>query len=134
VFDVPQVDQIASIDGSNQIWSDEAIRALAASGHVGALRWLRLSRGGITEAQAEVLAASQSLKNVRVMDLSDNPAPDPVDAAAGYGTDWVTNRIVRESIYLPAFGKELEARHGKIDWLHGLDNFGDDYPPSRYNF
>lgn len=134
VFDIPQLDQIVSIDGSDQAWSDDAIRALAGSRHLQALRWLRLSRAGITEEQVEVLAASQSLKDVRVLDLTNNPTRDPVDAASGHGIDWMTNTIVPESIFLPAFGKELEDRYGTITWLHGLENYMGDYPPSRYGF
>jgi hypothetical protein len=134
VFDVPQFEQIASLDGSKQPWSDDAIRALAGSAHVGALRWIDLSRGDISESQVEILAASSALKTVEVMNLTNNPTRDPVDAAAGYGTDWRTNRIVLESIYLPEFGSQLEARYGKIAWLNGLWNFLEDYPPSRYSF
>jgi hypothetical protein len=134
VFDVPQLKQIASLDGSNQPWSDDALRALARSSRLGALRWLNLSRADISEAQVEVLAGSAALKDVQMLDLTKNPTRDPVDAASGYGTDWMTNRIVLESVALPTFGYELEARHGKITWLHGLWNYLEDYPPSRYSF
>jgi hypothetical protein len=134
VFAVPQFEQIASVDGSRQEWSDDAIRALAYSPRLTALRWVDLSRGGITEAQVEVLAASSGLKSLAMLDLSNNPTRDPVDASAGYGTDWMTNRIVLESVNLPEFGAELEARHGAIGWLHGLLNYMEAYPPSRYSF
>ena len=134
VFDVPQFEQIASLDGSRQEWSDDAVRALANSPRLTALRWLDLSRGGITEEQVEVLAASSALRALAMMDLSNNPTRDPVDASAGYGTDWLTNTIVLESVTLPEFGRELEARHGAIGWLHGLLNFMEAYPPSRYCF
>ena len=134
VFDVPQFDQIASLNGSKQVWSAAALGALADSAHLGSLRWLDLSACSISEAQVEVLAASAALKNVAMLDLTDNPAPDPVDASAGYGVDWQSNRIIPDSIFLPAFGVELEAKYGKIAWLHGLWNYLEDYPPSRYSF
>jgi hypothetical protein len=134
VFDVPQFDQIASLNGSKQVWSAAALGALANSAHLGSLRWLDLSACSISEAQVEVLAASAALKNVAMLDLTDNPAPDPVDASAGYGVDWQSNRIIPDSIFLPAFGVELEAKYGKIAWLHGLWNYLEDYPPSRYSF
>jgi hypothetical protein len=134
VFDVAQFEQIASVDGSRQVWSDDAIRALAHSSQLGALRWLDLSRGGITEAQVEILAASSALKSLEMLDLSNNPTRDPVDASAGYGTDWMTNTIVLESVTLPEFGRELEVRHGTIKWLHGLWSYLEAYPPSRYRF
>ena len=110
VFDVPQFDQIVSLDGSRQTWSDDAVRALANSAHTGALRWLDLSRGGITEAQVEMLAASSALRGVQMLDLSNNPARDPVDASAGSGVYWETNRIIPDSVFLPDYGTELEAR------------------------
>ena len=134
VFDVPQFGQIASLDGSKQAWSDDAIRALAGSPRLGALRWLDLSRGEITEAQVEILAASSALKDLEMLDLSNNPTRDPVDGSAGSDRDWMTGQVVLESVYLPEFGTELEARHGKITWLHALWNFLEDYPPSRYHF
>src|ERR1700722_1211064 len=37
VFGVPQFDQIASLDGSKQPWTDDALHALANSAHIGAL-------------------------------------------------------------------------------------------------
>jgi len=39
-----------------------------------------------------------------------------------------------ETIFLPEFGKELEARYGKIGWLHSLWNFLEKHPPYRYRF
>lgn len=134
VFDAPQFDQIASLDGSRQTWSDDAIGALAHSPRLSALRWLDLSHDGITEAHVEELAASSALRALEMLDVSNNPTRDPVDASAGYGTDWMTNTIVPESVTLPEFGRELEARHGPITWLHGLANFMEAYPPSRYRF
>ena len=46
----------------------------------------------------------------------------------------MSGRIVPESIHLPEFGAQLEARFGKIRWLNPLWNYGNDYPPSRYSF
>ena len=133
-FDVPQFEQIVSLDGSRQEWTDDAIRTLANSPRLSALRWLDLSHGAITEAQVDILAASSVLKALAMLDLSNNLTRDPVDASAGYGVDWMTNTIVPESIALPEFGHELEDRHGTIGWLHGLDTFMEAYPPSRYSF
>ena len=134
VFDVPQLRQIASLGGSKQIWSDDAIRALANSHELPALRWLDLSHGGITETQVEILAASRSLRSVEMIDLSDNPTRDPVDGSAGAGWDWMTGKIEFDSINVPEFGVELERRHGEITWLHALRNFLEAYPPGRYRF
>jgi hypothetical protein len=81
----------------------------------------------------EILAAAASLRDVEHLDLTNNPTRDPVDAAAGAGWDEM-GRIVPESIWLPDFGRELEARHGKIKWLHALDHFLEGHPPNRYRF
>lgn len=134
VFDVPQLAQVVSIDASGQPWTDDAIRALARSARVAGLRWLKLSNAGITETQVDLLAASTALRDVAMLDLTHNPTRDPVDAAAGYGVDWSSNRIVPESIQLPAFGAELQAKYGSIAWLNGLWNYFEEYPPSRYTF
>jgi hypothetical protein len=134
VFDVSQLEQIASLDGSRQTWSDDTLHALVASPHIDALRWLNLSQCSITKEQVELLAASEALRTVEILDLSDNPTPDPCDASAGYGTDWMSGGIVPESVGLPEFGAQLEARFGKIRWLNPLWNYFNDYPPSRYSF
>lgn len=134
VFDVPQFGQIASLDGSRQSWDDAALSALANSTHVGALRWLNLSQCSISAAQVDLLAASSVLRTVEFLDLSDNPAPDPSDASAGYGTDWLTNSIVPESVNVPEFGWQLQQKYGTIRWLNPLWNYMRDYPPSRYSF
>ena len=41
---------------------------------------------------------------------------------------------VEPGIYLPEFGRELETRYGRINWLHALDNYMEKHPPSRYSF
>ena len=112
------------------MWSDDAIRALAYSFNLPALRWLDLSHGGITETQVEVLAASATLRTVEMLDLSENPTRDPVDGSAGAGWDWMTGKIEFDSIDLPEFGVELSAGTA-IPWLHALWNFLKAYPPSR---
>ena len=134
VFGMAQLCRIASLTGREQMWSDDAIRALAYSFNLPALRWLDLSHGGITETQVEVLAASATLRTVEMLDLSENPTRDPVDGSAGAGWDWMTGKIEFDSINLPEFGVELERRYGEIPWLHALRNFLEAYPPSRYSF
>ena len=133
VFHCPQLNQIASINGSHQGWSVEAITALANSENLRSLRWLDLSYTKITNAEVEILAASEKLRNLEHLDVGHNRCRNPVDAHSGFGSDWYGN-IVLESIFLPKFGKELEKRNGRIHWLHALDNWLDQHPPSRYRF
>jgi hypothetical protein len=133
VFGLRELEQIASLNGSATPWNSAAVRSIAQSEHVGALRWLSLQKTGITDADVDVLAASMRLRGVQHLDVQNNPCRDPVDASMGYGSDWQTG-IVPESIYLPEFGKELEKKYGRIGWLHALGNFMEKHPPSRYSF
>lgn len=134
VFSVAGFGQMASLSGWGHSWSDSAVTALANSPHLGSLRWVDLSETGITDAEVEILAASPHLREVVYLNLGDNPCRDPADAAAGCGVDGVTGQIVPESIWLPDFGRELEARYGRIEWLHSLDNYLERHPPGRYIF
>jgi hypothetical protein len=132
VFAVAPMGQIVSLESRRQPWSREAIHGLAHSQQLRALQWLDLSETGITDADVEILAASPALKDRAYLDLRNNPCRDPVDAAEGYGVDGVSGKIVNESIWLPAFGRELEARYGPIGWLHSLERFLERHPPDRY--
>ena len=133
VFNCPQLNQIASLMGSHQPWSVEAITSLANSENLRALRWIDLSYTKITNAEVEILATSEKLRGLEHLDVGHNRCRNPVDTHAGFGTDWYGN-IVPESIFLPKFGTELEERHGRINWLHELDNFREGFAPSRYRF
>lgn len=134
VFEVPEMERIASIAAGEQPWSGEAIHRLANSPYLQSLRWLNLARCNIQEAQVHVLATSQPLRQLEYLELYGNPTCDPVDAADGYGIDGADGHIVRESIGMPEFGRELEAQYGRIEWLHPVENFLDSYVPSRYWF
>jgi hypothetical protein len=132
VFAVAPMGQIVSVESRRQPWPREAIHSLARSQQLHALQWLDLSETGITEVDVEILAASPALKDLAYLDLRNNPCRDPVDAAEGYGFDGITGMIVSESIWLPRFGRELEARYGPISWLHSLERFRERHPPDRY--
>ena len=134
VFSGPAMDQIASLDASNQSWSDEAVHALAVAPRLRSLRWLDLRRSRLTDQRVEILAGSSSLRMLDQIDLRDNPCRDPVDAAAGYGFDPCTGEIANGSVWLPEFGKELESRHGEIPWLHVLGQHGEFFPLDRYRY
>jgi hypothetical protein len=133
VFDAPQFNQIVSLQGGGQVWSNKAVIALTASPYLGALRWLNLSKTGLSEPQVDKLAAAANLRNLAQIDLTNNNCRDPVDAAAGAGYDGITGCLVLESVYLPPFGLELQSKYGKIPWLNVLLNYGD-FPLDRYRF
>lgn len=120
VFAVAGLGQVTTLDASHQPWSHEAILALTNSPHLSSLYWLDLSHARLRDAHVEALAAAPGLRHLAHIDLRGNPCRDPVDAAAGMGVDGVSGQIVPESIWLPPFGRELEARYGRIEWLHAL--------------
>jgi hypothetical protein len=132
-FNVPQFSQIVSLQGGGQVWANRAIFALTASPYLEALRWLNLSKTGLHDKQVEMLAAAMNLRSVAQIDLTNNNCRDPVDAAAGAGYDGNTGALVLESVYLPDFGRELESKYGKIQWLNVLFNYAD-FPLDRYRF
>jgi len=131
VFQLPQFSQILSLEGSGQVWSNKAIRALTESPYLVGLQWLNLSKTGLGDKQVEILAAAENLRGLAQIDLRNNNCRDPVDAAAGAGYDGNTGAIVLESIYLPPFGLELESKYGKIQWLNVLYNYAA-FPLDRY--
>jgi hypothetical protein len=133
VFGAPQFNQIVSLQGGGQIWSNKAIDALTASPYLAALRWLNLSKTGLRDKQVEMLAAAANLRHLAQIDLTKNDCRDPVDAAAGAGYDGITGFMVLESVYLPPFGRELESKYGKIQWLNVLATYAD-FPLDRCRF
>jgi len=133
VFNLPQFNQIVSLQGGGQIWSNKAIEALIASPYLAELRWLNLSKTGLREKQVEMLAAAANLRHLAQIDLTENDCRDPVDAAAGAGYDGITGGLVLESIYVPEFGRELESKYGRIQWLNVLSTYAE-FPLDRYRF
>jgi hypothetical protein len=132
-FNVPQLRQIVSLQGGGQVWANRAIFALTASSYLEALRWLNLSKTGLRDKQVDMLAAAVNLRGLAQIDLTKNECRDPVDAAAGAGYDGNTGALVLESVYLPEFGRELESKYGKIQWLNVLYEYAE-FPLDRYQF
>jgi uncharacterized protein (TIGR02996 family) len=104
-----------TIDGKPSI-GDRGLAAIAASPHLRTLRVLGAARQDITIDGLEALCASKQLPALVYANLVSNFFEDPIE---GYGTDWVTSRIVPESIHLSAFGTQLEEKYGELPWLHG---------------
>jgi uncharacterized protein (TIGR02996 family) len=94
---------------------DAGLAAIAGSPYVRELRVLEAGLQRITMAGLEALCASKQLPSLVYANLTGNKFEDPI---AGYGTDWITGRIVLDSVYLSPFGKELEEKFGELAWLH----------------
>jgi uncharacterized protein (TIGR02996 family) len=115
---------LANSSGKRPI-GDAGIAAIAASPHLRKLKKLEVSHQGITRAGLEALCASKMLTSLIDVNVVGNKFEDPRE---GYGTDWMTGRVVVEGAYLPPLGKELEAKYGELAWLHGPSRLRH-YPP-----
>jgi uncharacterized protein (TIGR02996 family) len=130
LFRVAQMAQVVSLNFAGQTLRTDFVAALARAPLLNGLRWLDLRNTALTDGAVELLAASSNLKALRFVDLANNPCRNPVDAAATSTRAGVA--IVPSAAGLPRFGAELEARYGRIPWLHARAIFGDAFPPSRY--
>lgn len=116
---------LANTSGKRPI-GDAGLAAIAASPHLRQVRVLDVSHQRISEHGLEALCMSRALPSLVYVNLVGNQFEDPRE---GYGTDWATGRIVADGVYLPPFGKELEARFGDLPWLHGPSRLRH-FPPS----
>ena len=118
-----------SVDGKPTI-GDSGLATIAASPHLSNLKVLAVSHQGIGIAGLEALCASKQLPALVYANVVGNRFEDPIE---GYGTDWMTGRIVADGIYLSPFGKELERKYGELAWLHGPSQLRH-FPPYAEEF
>jgi len=102
---------------------DAGAKALAASPHVGRLERLGLDNNDLGAEGVDAIAGSKSLKNLIYVGLGGNRVPSPVET---YGTDPMTGGVASSSCALDADGLALEAKYGRLAWLHA--------PSQLYNF
>jgi uncharacterized protein (TIGR02996 family) len=108
---------------------DEGLRKLVASPHLGKLAMLQLAFNDLGRAGMEALAAAR-LRNLRYASLGNNREDSPVEE---YGIDGINGEINNNSISLPDFGRELEAKYGEQAWLHAPSLLRV-YPPDESDF
>jgi uncharacterized protein (TIGR02996 family) len=118
----PHLDRIRSLDLSARGVDDATITVLAGSPHARGLRWLDVSKNQIGRAGLEAIAGSPHLKGLRYVNFVGNREKDPVEE---YSTEGFSVLYSHES----ALGRELEARYGRLEWLHGPSIFPDAFPP-----
>ncbi len=115
----PALAGLVTLSLSNLGIGDDGLQALAASPHLARLRSLDVGFNGIGRGGLETLAIATapggSLARLAYVNLAGNRAPDPQET---YGVDGMSGAMVADSIDLPPLGRELEARHGRRDWLH----------------
>jgi uncharacterized protein (TIGR02996 family) len=104
---------------------DAEVAALAQSRYARALRWLSLAGNRLTLEAAEALAGSRFLPRLRYVVFDGNPA-DPNEQFADDG------HYITEA-WMPPEGVELEARYGRIEWLHNEPKFAWEHPPNRFD-
>jgi hypothetical protein len=109
---------------------DAGLRAIAASPNLSKLAILHLPANKIGRPGIEALAASKGLPNLRYATVGDDRDDSPVE---DYGIDGINGEINNDSIALPAFGRELEAKYGRLRWLH-TPSESRFYPPDERDF
>lgn len=119
------LDRVRALSLSGVKIGEVGAHAIAASPHVRGLRWLSLHGGGIGPGGLEALAQSPNLPELRWAELGANGFPLPAEQPGSTDGDWVYDW------QLPALGRELEARHGRKEWLHPrVQQNLNWYPPS----
>ena len=113
VGEVVRLDRLATIEAldlDDQGVTDDDLVTLAASPHASRLRRLDLRFNPITARGIEALVVSPHLKRLEMVNLDGNPA-DPVDRLEHYD-ETNTHYVPTEA------GKAIEAKYGRIRWLH----------------
>lgn len=110
----PVLYRLAGLELAEQGVTDDDVAALAAAPGAARLRQLDLRGNRITDRGIEALAASPYLKQLETVNLDANPGADPVDALE-YHDETHQHRVPT------AAGRALEARYGRLRWLHPED-------------
>ncbi len=125
----PRLEQIRRLtiakDDRHRI-GDAGAAAIAACRRLGNLRVLAVALQDIGDVGLDALCAASAttLRSLIEVDFTANRVESPAET---YGTDWMTNGVVPESIALPPHGRELEQRYGSIRWLHPASLLGHGY-------
>lgn len=109
---------------------DAGLRTLVASPHLSKLAILHLPSNKIGRPGIEALAASRGLPNLRYATVGDDLVDSPVEE---YAIDGINGEINKNSIALPELGRELEAKYGRLPWLHAPSE-SRFFPPDERDF
>ena len=110
LFVSPHLSKIISIDMERCNLENRHLEMLAASPVLENLKWLSVAENNIGFDGIDALAASALSKQLVYVNFYGNP----VDPGGQYSTD---NEFIMDS-WLPEAGKQLEAKHGYLPWLH----------------
>jgi len=126
----PHLGRLTSLGLQGNGLGDDEVGAIIQSPHLERLKALNLSFNDAGMPALEALCASKGQPVLAYVNFHANRVDAPVEE---YGVDWMTGRIVRESIALPEFGDQLETKYGPQLWLHGPSRLAN-YPPSEEDF
>lgn len=112
---LPNLAQLRSLEIFGLGLEDADMAELVGEGRLACCEHLDLSNNGIGEAGMAVLLASPRIRAMRRVILGGNPG----DPTMQYS--WDCHGTIAD-MFLPDVGKEAERRHGRIDWLHPLDD------------
>lgn len=118
----PHLRQVGTLSMTSQHLDDAAIQVLAGSPYSRRLRWLDLAVNRITMKGLEAIAASSYLRGLKYVSLRGNDVDDPVDRWTSEG-EAIIYTEPRE------LGRALEAKFGRLEWLHAPDYFSVAFPP-----
>jgi len=112
---VPQLAKLLELDLAEQTMTDADLVALLQSSNLARLRALLLHQNAITAAGIDALAAAtHAMPALTVVDLQLNRAPDPCDQYEFY------DETHQHWVPTPE-GQALEAKYGRLRWLHPGD-------------
>jgi len=126
LFASPYLLHIRSLSMDQCQLDDGDMWRLATSPQVHELRWLSVALNRIGLPGAEWLATSANLPKLRYANFRGND----VDPGEQFSHD---QGYIVDS-WLPDEGRELEARHGVLPWLHCEARTLMDVPPDRFQF
>jgi uncharacterized protein (TIGR02996 family) len=115
LFAVPELSQLRALTLTGGL-TDADASALAACHYLSGLVRLDLRHNRITRAGLDAIAASPHLRNLRGLDVSGNPVPDPRPTPLGEWPDIIWQKS--------ALHHELVARYGELPWLVRQDEGG----------
>jgi uncharacterized protein (TIGR02996 family) len=118
----PHMVRIRSLDISAIGVDDEAIGILAGSPYSRGLRWLDISKNKIGREGLEAIAGSAHLKGLRYVNFVGNRDKNPIDEFSHEGMSILYSHESER-------GRELEAKYGRLEWLHAPTLYPDAFPP-----
>lgn len=127
LFTSPHLSRLTSLSLERMSLGDSEARLIADAPKPPQLRWLSLAGNRIARPGVEALAASRPLRELDVLDLSNNPC-DPVPRPGAYELDGTVTAVDNLEI-----AEELSRAHGFPRWLRVPDNL-DAWPLSRDSY